>query len=154
MKDIGEIIDRYFEGETSLKEEKLLRQYFKQGDIDERYRIYAPIFCFFSEEKAEKGIDSVSDSGSTNVSRAKKKKRLPIYLYIGIASSFLLFFIGRAVYLNNDTETSKSIVYIDGKKISDKEIVRTQAIVSINNVSDLDADAIDSQISVLESFIQ
>lgn len=44
FQQISELLDRYWEGETSLEEERQLRRYFTQGPIDERLREVAPLF--------------------------------------------------------------------------------------------------------------
>ncbi len=48
---INNLIEKYFTGETSLEEEKILRGYFKGSDIDLRLLSYAPLFQFFEKEK-------------------------------------------------------------------------------------------------------
>ncbi|MBL7817670.1 MAG: hypothetical protein JNL70_21870 [Saprospiraceae bacterium] len=48
MKDL---IEKYFAGETSLEEEKILRGYFSSPDIDPSLRKYQPLFQFFEVEK-------------------------------------------------------------------------------------------------------
>ncbi len=48
---INNLIEKYFTGETSLEEEKILRGYFNGADIDARLASYAPLFKFFEKEK-------------------------------------------------------------------------------------------------------
>ena len=36
---IAELLDRYWEGETSLDEERQLKAYFASGDVDERFQV-------------------------------------------------------------------------------------------------------------------
>lgn len=50
--EIQSLLDRYWEGETTLEEERLLKSYFASGQIDERFRSVAPLFQVFREEKA------------------------------------------------------------------------------------------------------
>lgn len=49
---IKNILDRYWEGETSLEEERALGQYFNGDQIDERLRAEAPFFQALAQEKA------------------------------------------------------------------------------------------------------
>lgn len=46
-KYIKELLDRYFEGETSLEEEQALRTYFQQAHIDPRVAPYADLFRYY-----------------------------------------------------------------------------------------------------------
>lgn len=49
--EIKELLDKYFDGETSLEEENRLRTYFTQEDIAETLRPYQPLFQFFTAER-------------------------------------------------------------------------------------------------------
>ncbi len=47
------LIEKYFEGETSLEEEAQLRAYFSGGVVDDELRVYQPLFQHFSEERGQ-----------------------------------------------------------------------------------------------------
>lgn len=49
MNNINEIIARYWEAETTLEEEQLLRDYFTSGDIAEEHKSIAPLFDTFHQ---------------------------------------------------------------------------------------------------------
>lgn len=50
---ITELLDRYWEGETTLVEERRLRDYFTSGKIDDRFRDVAPLFMALHQEAGE-----------------------------------------------------------------------------------------------------
>lgn len=139
MKNIDEVLDRYFEGNTSLKEEEQLRTYFRKGNIDDQYKIYEPMFVLFEKERS-------------TAEKPKKKKRFFVYLWTGVAASLLLITISKFVFTHSSSNQSQSIVYIDGKEVSDINTINSQALISIENVSSMDEDIINSQIGVLDSF--
>ncbi|HMQ49940.1 MAG TPA: hypothetical protein PKA00_21065 [Saprospiraceae bacterium] len=57
-KRINTLIDRYFEGETSLQEEAQLRRYFSQDEVPAELEKYQTLFQYFSgEAQAELGQD-------------------------------------------------------------------------------------------------
>lgn len=141
MKDIDKIIEKYFDGETSLSEEKMLRNYFMQAHIEERHKVYAPMFNFFSEERQEAPLQ-------------KAKKKYPLYTWAAIAASIVLIAVIKFTYTPADTVSSQSLVYINGKAISDISTINDQALISIKNVSDVDEDVLNSQIGVLDSFTE
>lgn len=142
MKDIDEIIERYFDGETSLEEEKLLRDYFRRQNIDERHKVYAPMFNFFSEERCDVSVE-------------KKKRRTSLYTWIGIAASILLLIGVRTFYYAPlENGNTKSMVYIDGEKITDITTINSEALNSIENISEINDDIISSQIDILDSFTE
>jgi hypothetical protein len=51
FNDIEALLDRYWEGETTLEEERALKAYFASGDVDERLRAVAPFFQALREEQ-------------------------------------------------------------------------------------------------------
>lgn len=53
-EEIHELLERYWEGETSLEEERKIKEYFHTGRIDERLRPLAPMFQAFKEEQEVK----------------------------------------------------------------------------------------------------
>lgn len=50
-QNIQELLEKYWEGETTLEEERLLKQYFISENIDERLQAYAPLFHAIREEQ-------------------------------------------------------------------------------------------------------
>lgn len=50
--EITDLLNRYWEGETSLEEEKLLQRYFNSGAVDPRLQSFAPLFQAIQAEQA------------------------------------------------------------------------------------------------------
>jgi hypothetical protein len=62
FKRIEELLEKYWDAETSLEEEQELHQFFQQKDIPENLKETAPLFQYFSEEKSrslDKNFDAV-----------------------------------------------------------------------------------------------
>ena len=51
---ISHLLDKYFEGETSIDEEATLQAYFNSGQVDTSFKQYQPLFQYFKEEKEMK----------------------------------------------------------------------------------------------------
>jgi hypothetical protein len=51
--NIENLIEKYFEGETTLAEETRLRAYFNQTEVEESLKPYQPLFQFFENEKEQ-----------------------------------------------------------------------------------------------------
>lgn len=141
--NIRQLLEKYFEGQTSLDEECLLRKYFMQDDIPESLQIYKPMFAFFNEERGEEELP--------------KKNRSSVRMWLRIAgmsaaASIVLFFSVR-FFSHKDVDIhSESIVYIDGKKYTDIKTIRSQTLNTLEIFSSTDDDVISSQIEMLESF--
>lgn len=52
LNKIQAILEKYWEGESSIEEERQLKAYFASGTVDEQLRKYAPMFQAFREEQA------------------------------------------------------------------------------------------------------
>lgn len=145
MKDIDKILDRYFKGETSLQEEQILRDYFNQSDIKEGHKSYAPMFNFFSQEQ----------KGLTKEIRNEKSKNKYLSVWISIAASIALL-VGAYFAFSSPLKGNgnQSIVYIDGEKSTDINIINSEALISIENISDMNEDILDAQIDILDSFTE
>jgi hypothetical protein len=142
MKHIDDLLEKYFDGLTTLEEEKALRSYFNSDGIADRHIDYIPVFVFFNQDYAP-------------VQRKKNPKSL--YLKLAAIAAAIAVIISFSVsYLMNEKSdnTFKTVVYVDGKKMSDREIVSIQVLSSINEISDMDEQLLDSQVDILDSFIE
>jgi predicted transcriptional regulator len=50
-EEIQEMLDRYWEGETTIEEERSLKSYFNAGPVDPRFSQIAPLFQAIREEQ-------------------------------------------------------------------------------------------------------
>ena len=57
-KDIEQLMERYWNAETTLEEEEILRAFFSQEDIPAELSQYAPLFAY---EHAEKAVDVLGE---------------------------------------------------------------------------------------------
>lgn len=69
---IDKLLNAYYEGTTSLSEEKILRDYFNNERVAEHLTQYKPIFIGMTaakEERSEKEIELPANSTKTNRTR-------------------------------------------------------------------------------------
>lgn len=141
MKDIETLLNKYFEGETTCEEERLLRRFFTEGLVPEHLQIYRPMFAFFEAEHEEANRD-VSDIPEISqlpalVALEKKTKsfRQHITYSLGAAAAALLLLIGISGVFRHLSPTPDSYVVIDGKQYTDKSLVHEQAMAAFRDVS-------------------
>jgi hypothetical protein len=131
--NIEELLNKYFEGETSCEEERELRHFFTQGIVPEHLKEYSPLFAFLEKENRQ--------AKTTDTEPATKQRRLrrhAIYTLSGIAAGLLLL-LGIAGIHRHLNAMPDSYVIIDGKCYTDENLVREQAMAAFRNVS-LDED--------------
>jgi hypothetical protein len=69
---IQELLEKYFQGETSIEEEKQLRNYFLQPNADESLMRFKPIFIFFElerESSVPKSLEDFEPKGKAQILR-------------------------------------------------------------------------------------
>ncbi|HZY78934.1 MAG TPA: hypothetical protein VFE50_05380 [Cyclobacteriaceae bacterium] len=68
-KEIGQLLEKYWNCETSLEEEQLLRSYFNGPDVPEQLKDAAELFRFFEGERRR----TLSESFDSDMMRTVKK---------------------------------------------------------------------------------
>lgn len=58
MKTIESILDKYWQGETSLEEENQLRTFFNQPHVPNHLKVYQPLFAYQNEEQQKRVSDN------------------------------------------------------------------------------------------------
>ena len=91
MEAIQKIIDKYFEGETSLEEEKLLCDYFTSTEhIPSHLLSYASIFSAWKKESSFVLDASFEEKIMMQIAHTHKTQKIFLYSLSGIAASLLL----------------------------------------------------------------
>lgn len=97
-KEITQLLDRYFEGETTLQEEAQLRTFFNRKDVPESLRSYQPMFQFFEAERNVK-LDDVFEERLLQQLEQQTQPRLQVrYLRVWMASAAAILLIALAAW--------------------------------------------------------
>lgn len=72
---IGELLEKYWNCETSLEEERQLREYFRSAEVPESLKETAALFNFFSQQK-ERSLNDVSFDGEVVSKITKPQGRM------------------------------------------------------------------------------
>ena len=87
---IEDILEKYFQGETSIAEEKELKDYFSSPNVAQHLEQYKPMFGYFSQVKEQKSTQEIP---------LKTNKRNVAWLSIA-ASAVVLLGIGTYFYVS------------------------------------------------------
>jgi hypothetical protein len=134
------LIEKYFEGQTTLEEEQALRDYFQQENIAEKWKIYQPIFQFFSSEREPEFKTPIP----------VKRRMRPVLWFSATAAAACLFLLFSLKFTFN---SHTSMAYIDGKKYTDIALIQTEALKALENLSEANEDVYSSQIEALDLFL-
>ena len=88
-KYIDQLLERYWQGETSLEEEQILRSFFSQTDVPEELRKYRPLFiyeqaqpktCRLGDDFDERMMSLIAEPAKVKARRITMRERLaPFY---------------------------------------------------------------------------
>lgn len=96
LNKIEEILEKYFQGETSIAEENQLKEYFSSSNVAQHLEQYKPMFGYFSQAKEQK---------STYEIPLQTKKRNVAWLSI-VASAVVLLGIGTYFFVSEKNDTT------------------------------------------------
>lgn len=92
---IENILEKYFQGETSIAEENELKEYFSSPNVAQHLEQYKPMFGYFSQVKEQKSTQEIP---------LKTKKRNVAWLSIA-ATAVILLGIGTYFYVSEKNTT-------------------------------------------------
>lgn len=118
------LLEKYFEGETSIAEENELKEYFSSSNVAPHLEQYRPLFGYFVEAKEQKFTN--------NVSLISKK---PKTLWLSIAASVVVLIgVGAYTYFNSmETEkVSKELGTYDDPEEAFEATQKALAMLSTN----------------------
>ncbi|MNE26508.1 hypothetical protein D3C87_965220 [compost metagenome] len=96
LNKIEDILEKYFQGETSIAEENQLKEYFSSSNVAQHLEQYKPMFGYFSQAKEQK---------STYEIPLQTKKRNVAWLSIA-ASAVVLLGIGTYFFVSEKNDTT------------------------------------------------
>lgn len=76
IKEIGQLLEKYWNCETSLEEEQLLRSYFNGPDVSEQLKDAAELFRFFETERVRSLGDNFDSDMMRKVKRTGRKAKV------------------------------------------------------------------------------
>jgi hypothetical protein len=117
------LLEKYFEGETSVAEENELKNYFSSSNVAPHLEQYRPLFGYFTEAKEQKFINDVS--------LVSKKQKVA---WLSIAASIVVFVgVGTYTYFNTyEVKESKELGTYDDPKEAFEATQKALAMLSDN----------------------
>jgi len=134
--NIHKLLERYWQCETSLEEERLLQDFFSGDSIPEELNRYKPLFIWKNRQKAV----------HANSEPVASKKPLMHYFYsaMKIAASVLIFMMfGIGVYTHYRQEqfmdqlfSDSSSEILDARKDSIDVVAKASLLLSLEQIED------------------
>ncbi|HEU4788706.1 MAG TPA: hypothetical protein VFS71_03385 [Flavobacterium sp.] len=117
------LLEKYFEGETSIAEENELKDYFSSSNVAPHLEQYRPLFGYFTEAKEQKLTN--------NVFPVSKKRKLA---WLSIAASIVVLMgVGTYTYFNtNSVKENKELGTYDDPEEAFEATQKALAMLSDN----------------------
>jgi len=128
-KRIEELIERFFNGQTTNEEEQELYDFFSGGNVPEHLLPYRPVFAYFEtgikeEDAVSKLFLNANDTNSRKYYTVDKNKKIRIWA--SIAASILILISFGTYHFTREKEFNPyegSYIIRNGVKITDPKIV-------------------------------
>ena len=118
---IEQLLEKYFEAQTSIAEEKELKEYFSSSDVAQHLERYKPIFGYAHQAKQEQFSATIS-------LKTNKRNRV---VWISVAASVIVL-LGVSLFTYNHYKQTKSndLGTYDDPEIAYKETQKALALIS------------------------
>ncbi len=118
LTKIENILQRYWTCETSIEEEKLLKEFFSGNDVPECLLEYKPLFVWEKQQQAYKSCDDFDQKILANIHLQSKKKQPVIKYFYPIlkvaAVALALITIGVGVYTTQtEKRAAPQVIYLE-----------------------------------------
>ena len=118
---IEKLLTKYFEAETSIAEEKELKDYFASSDVAQHLEQYKPLFGYALQAKQEQF--------TATIPLTTKKRKSVVWLSVA-ASVAVLFGVGLFTYDSMSTPEPQNLGTIDDPEVAFKETQKALAMIS------------------------
>jgi len=131
IREVEILTEKYFEGLTTIEEERLLKGFFAAGEFPEEMRPVAAMFGYFEVEKEVKLNRDFTDSFIREIER---KQVIPFYqnrrfwyYFSGVAASIILMV---SLFIENQSSPLKSNYTSEEAQLAYLQTKRTLAYVA------------------------
>jgi len=151
IENIDNLLDLYWEGETSLAQEAELRQYFNGKNVAPEHAAYTSMFVHFSEQRILT-TDLDVETVLANIAKPKKSifQMFSIKRYsMGIAAA-LTFMLSVTTLMN--VQTSSNVVVLDEVAETEEAIrITREALALLSTKLDQSTKEVNNGISKMKS---
>jgi len=121
LDKIERILEKYFEGETSIMEEKELKDYFASSNVAQHLEHYKPMFGYFSQGKQEQ-YKAVIPLQTT-------KRKIASWISIA-ATVIVLLGVGTFIFMNYNATKSQDMGTYNDPEVAFRETQKALALIS------------------------
>ncbi|MDP2160552.1 MAG: hypothetical protein Q8K02_08735 [Flavobacterium sp.] len=114
------LVEKYFEGNTTIEEEKVLKNYFSSSEVNDSLKQYQPLFNYLQVAKNE-----------TVTTKSDVKPKIQFKKWISIAAVFVFIAVLTTV-LNLKTNESQDLGTFNDPEIAYAETMKALELLATN----------------------
>lgn len=121
------LLEKYFEGETTIAEEKELTNYFSSSDVAQHLEQYKPLFGYFSTAKEQLFSQEITPLSKPDIKRNRA--------WLSIAASVVVLLgAGTFTYFNydNNKASKQDLGTYDDPEVAFRETQKALSLLSQN----------------------
>lgn len=129
---IEKLLEKYFEAETTIAEEKELKDYFASSDVAQHLDQYKPIFGYATQAKQEQfsfAPFGFEPRASATIPLNSKKRKSVVWLSIA-ASVAVLLSVGLFTFNHYNQPVSEDLGTYDDPEVAFRETQKALALIS------------------------
>ena len=159
MNNISQLIEKYFQGETSLEEEKQLRAYFQQEDIAPEWKVYLPLFGLLESERSQKVGEEFETNVYKKIKPTQKKTRMLYarhHWITAVAASLILVLSIWWLYPELSPEPASAINWEQYEPEDPQEAYRItkETLIKVSMELNRGAEKAASEVSLLKDLLK
>lgn len=151
--DIDSLLDKYWEGESSPKEEALLKAYFSSGHVAEDYKAFIDLFAYFDNQSQVQYKPQTTEKHKDNVQSGARIVKMSIHKWIYAVAAATVLVLGAIFVMNNMNPEKQNTLYSNVQEIEDPEEalrVTKEALALVSTKFRKSQESIKQNISALE----
>ena len=125
LDKIEKLLEKYFEAETSIAEEKELKDYFASSDVAQHLEQYKPLFGYAVQAKQEQFTATIP-----LIPKGRDKKRKSVVWLSVAASVAVLLGVGLFTFNNYNQPKSNDLGTYDDPEVAFRETQKALAMIS------------------------
>ncbi|MDR2534260.1 MAG: hypothetical protein LBC81_05770 [Tannerellaceae bacterium] len=131
--NIDDLLEKYFDGNTSHSEETALRQYFRSNNIPERLEPYRPMFAYFDKESERRQ----QTAGSIPPARKPLARKAAVRWSVAAAVAILAVVLAQRLIppAADPCICSAHYVIINGQCFTDADKARSMALEALRDMA-------------------
>ena len=150
MNNIENLLEQYFEGNTSAEEEAMLRRFFTSEDIPENLAMYKPLFAYFDDEMRNNDATSKTQEITREIrpksaNKPTHKTNRKFVLWISGVAACAAILVGMFFFTPQSGKCTGEgdYVIINGRCYTDAKTIRSATLNTLREMSEED----DSDVS-------